>query len=350
MSRPTNRSILARATIALLLVVGGLSLECAQAEESHSNAPVSLGPVSVGLGSSTSSRIPAMERGEDLPQVTAGAGSRESQSVAADAIIDRLFNRIAEDAPEVLGQKDDAGNHDGNARDDVLGVDPTSLLSRSGIGGSLKAMLLMSVVSLAPAILLMTTCYVRIIVVLGLLRQALGGNSLPPNQVITSISIFITLFIMMPVWNRVYQDSLKPYTEEGSTMTSQQAWDAGVQPIREFMNHQIQKAGNQEDIYLFYRYHTGQEARPKYLEDVPLQVLLPAFMLSELKTAFLMGFMIFMPFLIIDLVVASVTISMGMMMLPPAMISLPFKLLLFVLVDGWRLVVEMLLQSFGPIN
>lgn len=132
-------------------------------------------------------------------------------------------------------------------------------------------------------------------------------------------------------------------------MTLQQAWDAGVLPIRDFMSRQIDMAGNHDDVHLFFSYSRPGEAPPEHFEDVPLQVLLPAYMLSELKTAFLMGFQIFLPFLLIDLVVASVTISMGMMMLPPAMISLPFKLLLFVLIDGWHLVVGMLLTSFGTV-
>lgn len=133
-------------------------------------------------------------------------------------------------------------------------------------------------------------------------------------------------------------------------MTATEAWELGTAPIREFMFQQIEHVGNDDDIYLFYHYHNGSTELPKYREDIPFQVLLPAYMLSELKTAFLMGFMIFMPFLVIDLVVASVTTSMGMMMLPPAMVSLPFKLLLFVLVDGWHLIVEMLLSSFGTVG
>jgi flagellar biosynthetic protein FliP len=157
----------------------------------------------------------------------------------------------------------------------------------------------------------------------------------------------MTMFIMAPVWNQVYDKAIVPYTAENSTMTMQQAWEAGVQPLREFMSRQIDMAGNHDDVHLFYAYNDPGAQAPKHFEEVPLQVLLPAYMLSELKTAFLMGFQIFLPFLLIDLVVASVTISMGMMMLPPAMISLPFKLLLFVLIDGWHLVVAMLLESFG---
>ena len=152
---------------------------------------------------------------------------------------------------------------------------------------------------------------------------------------------------MSPVWTKVYNEAIEPYTQEGSKMTATDAWERGVAPVREFMARQIIVAQNEDDVFLFYsRYAPGSQG-PKNFDEVPLQVLLPAYMLSELKTAFLMGFKIYLPFLILDIVVASVTVSMGMMMLPPAMISMPFKLLLFVLVDGWRLVVEMLLASFG---
>ncbi len=224
---------------------------------------------------------------------------------------------------------------------------PEKWTSREGLSSSLQILILLTVLSLAPAILLMTTCYVRIIVVMGLLKQALGTGQLPPSQVITSISLFMTMFIMAPVWTQVYERSIAPYTASGSSMSMEQAWSEGIQPIRDFMSAQIAWAENEDDVFLFYGYYKPDSPLPTGFEEVPLQVLLPAYMLSELKTAFLMGFQIFLPFLLIDLVVASVTISMGMMMLPPAMISLPFKLLLFVLIDGWHLVVEMLLKSFG---
>jgi flagellar biosynthetic protein FliP len=207
-------------------------------------------------------------------------------------------------------------------------------------------MLLLTVISLAPAILLMTTCFVRIVVVLGLLRQALGTQQLPPSQVITSIALFLSLLIMTPVWKQVYDDAIEPYTKKQITL--EEAWQAGVRPVRQFMSHQIERTGNHEDVWMFYRYLPEGTPAPEYYDDVPLQVLLPAFMLSELKTAFLIGFQIYLPFLILDIVISSITISMGMLMLPPVLISLPFKLLLFVLVDGWHLVVEMLLQSFAP--
>jgi flagellar biosynthesis protein FliP len=227
--------------------------------------------------------------------------------------------------------------------------DPESWTSREGLTSTLQTLLLLSVVSMAPAVLLMTTCFVRIIVVLGLLRQALGAQQLPPNQVMTSLALFLTLLVMTPVWKDVYENAIIPYTAEDSEMTLDEAWQKGTLPIRNFMSRQIVAAGNGQDVWLFYDYLHSTAVPPESYLDVPLQVLLPAYLLSELKIAFLIGFQIYLPFLILDMVIASVTISMGMLMLPPMIISLPFKLLLFVLVDGWRLVVGMLLESFGPI-
>jgi flagellar biosynthetic protein FliP len=223
---------------------------------------------------------------------------------------------------------------------------PEQWTSPEGLSSTLQIMLLLTVISLAPSVLLMTTCFVRILVVFGLLRQALGTQQLPPSQVLTSISLFLTLMIMMPVWKQVYDGSILPYTQRRIGL--EQAWEGGVQPIRRFMSQQIQRTGNEADIRMFYHYMPAGTPEWTDYNDVPLQALLPAYMLSELKTAFLIGFQIYLPFLILDMVVASITISMGMMMLPPVMISLPFKLLLFVLVDGWHLVVEMLLRSFQP--
>ena len=218
------------------------------------------------------------------------------------------------------------------------------------MASTLQILLLLTVLSLAPAVLLMTTCYVRIIIVLGLLRQALGLQSLPPSQVMTSVALFMTLFVMGPVWTRVYDESIKPYTDPEVEMSLEEAYEAGSVPIREFMSRQIAVAGNHEDVLLFYGYMDADAEVPTSFADVPMRVLLPAYILSELKTAFMLGFRIYLPFLIVDLVVASVTISMGMLMLPPQVVSLPFKLLLFVLVDGWRLVVQMLMESFGTIG
>ncbi len=227
---------------------------------------------------------------------------------------------------------------------------PEQWTSPEGLTNSLQVMLLLTVLSLAPAVLLMTTCYVRIIIVLGLLRQAIGLQSLPPSQVMTSVALFMTLFVMTPVWTRVYEDAVVPYTDPAVEMSLEDAFTAGAAPIRDFMSRQIDVADNEDDVLLFFGYLRPDGPLPSTFDEVPLRVLLPAFILSELKTAFLMGFQIYLPFLIVDLVVASVTISMGMLMLPPSVISLPFKLLLFVLVDGWRLVVQMLMDSFGTIG
>lgn len=267
---------------------------------------------------------------------SANGSSSESSSIGAGRLFDQVTQNLQQNTTAQQGSEAN-----------FFMAGPEKWTSREGLSSSLQIVLLLTVLSLAPAVLLMTTCYVRIIVVMGLLKQALGTGQLPPSQVITSISLFMTVFIMAPVWNRVYEDAIAPYTAEGSTMSLQQAWEAGCAPLRSFMSRQIDMAGNHDDVHLFYSYHSPGATPPQHMEDVPLQVLLPAYMLSELKTAFLMGFQIFLPFLLIDLVVASVTISMGMMMLPPAMISMPFKLLLFVLIDGWHLVVAMLLQSFG---
>jgi flagellar biosynthetic protein FliP len=221
---------------------------------------------------------------------------------------------------------------------------PEQWTSPEGLSSSLQVMLLLTVISLAPALLMMTTCFVRIIVVLGLLRQALGTQQLPPSQVTTSIALFMTLLVMWPVWSQVYSQAVVPYTSHEITL--EEAWNAGVRPVRQFMSAQIERTGNSNDVWLFCKYLPEGTTAPTSYDEVPLPALLPAFMLSELKTAFLIGFQIYLPFLELDLVVASETISMGMLMLPPVLISLPLKLLLFVLVDGWHLVVGMLMESF----
>ena len=211
--------------------------------------------------------------------------------------------------------------------------------------GSLRVVAMMAALSLAPAMLLMTTCYVRLVVVLNLLRQALGSQQLPPQQVITTLAVFLTALIMWPVWNQVHQDAIQPYTDPAIPMTASEAWNQGIRPIRNFMLEQIRRADNGPDVALFLDYLQVEEVHTN--DDIPLQAILPAFLISELKVAFLIGFQIYLPFVLLDLVVSSVTMSMGMLMVPPTTISLPLKLIMFVLVDGWHLVVEMLLMSFA---
>ncbi|MDW8846708.1 flagellar type III secretion system pore protein FliP [Erwinia sp. MMLR14_017] len=189
-----------------------------------------------------------------------------------------------------------------------------------------------------PAILLMMTSFTRIIIVFGLLRNALGTPSAPPNQVLLGLALFLTFFIMGPVFDKIYQDAYLPFSEDKISM--QEAIDKGAQPLREFMLRQTREA----DLALFARLSNSPPLQGP--EAVPMRILLPAYVTSELKTAFQIGFTVFIPFLIIDLVVASVLMALGMMMVPPATISLPFKLMLFVLVDGWQLLVSSLAQSF----
>ena len=221
-----------------------------------------------------------------------------------------------------------------------------SWMEPSNASSTLRTMALFSIISLAPAIALMTTSYVRVAIVLTLLRQGLGAQGLPSNQMISALAMFISVVVMSPVWTQVYNEAIVPYSAADSGMSLDEALEVGVQPMRDFMGNQIEFLENEEDIWLFYRYLPEGTALPESIDDVPLSALLPAFMISELKTAFLIGFQIYLPFLMLDILVASVTVSMGMFMLPPAYVSLPFKLLLFVMVDGWHLLVEMLLKSF----
>ena len=203
---------------------------------------------------------------------------------------------------------------------------------------SLQTLLLLTSLSFLPAVLLMMTSFTRIIIVLSLLRQALGTQSSPPNQVLVGLALFLTLFIMSPVLNKIYVDAYQPLSEDRITM--QQALDIGVVPLKDFMLGQTREA----DLALFVK--LSKSKPPETAEDVPLLVLVPSFITSELKTAFQIGFSIFIPFLIIDMVVASVLMAMGMMMMSPAIVSLPFKLMLFVLVDGWQLLIGSLANSF----
>ncbi|HHV65652.1 MAG TPA: flagellar type III secretion system pore protein FliP [Peptococcaceae bacterium] len=205
-------------------------------------------------------------------------------------------------------------------------------------GSVVQLLMLITVLSLAPAILVLMTSFVRIVVVLSFVRNALGTQQLPPNQVIIGLSLFLTFFVMMPTFSEVNSTALQPYLQ--NEITREQALDNAEKPLRAFMFKQTRE----KDLELFVG--LANMERPRTYSDIPTHVLIPAFVISELKTAFQMGFAIFIPFMIIDIIVASTLMSMGMMMMPPMMISLPFKILLFVLVDGWHLVVESLVTSF----
>jgi flagellar biosynthetic protein FliP len=202
----------------------------------------------------------------------------------------------------------------------------------------IQILILLTVLSLAPAILVMMTSFTRLIVVFSFLRHALGTNQMPPNQLLIGLALFLTFFIMAPVWQAIDEKALTPYKEK--KITQAQALEEAVKPVRKFMLKQTRE----KDLALFVQ--MAKMPRPKNQEEIPTTVLLPAFMISELKTAFQIGCILYIPFLIVDMVVSSVLLSMGMMMLPPVMISLPFKVLLFVLVDGWSLLVGSLVKSF----
>lgn len=203
---------------------------------------------------------------------------------------------------------------------------------------TLQVLLLMTLLSMLPAALIMMTAFTRIVIVLGILRQGMGTQQTPSNQIIIGIALFLTFFIMAPVFERVYNEALKPYMEE--TLSAEEALQTGMGPMREFMLAQTRES----DLALFARI-SGRDGF-ETADEIPFSLLVPSFVTSELKTAFQMGFVILLPFLIIDLVVACVLMSMGMMMLPPIMISLPFKIILFVLVDGWPLIMGTLASSF----
>jgi flagellar biosynthetic protein FliP len=219
--------------------------------------------------------------------------------------------------------------------------------ARGGLSGPINVIVLLTVLTLAPSIMLMTTCFIRIIVVLGLLKQAIGTQSLPPPQVIVCLALFMTLLVMAPTFERVHAEAIVPYSK-GEVRDYDELWGRARQPMRDFMFSQIDATGNWSSVYMVLNYRGVDTSRPEELttDDVDMVSLVPAFMLSELKAAFMIGFKVYLPFLVIDMVIAALLISMGMMMLPPVLISMPFKLLLFVLVDGWQLVVGSLLSSF----
>ena len=223
-------------------------------------------------------------------------------------------------------------------------ADPTISLQVSGLDASepwtfgIRILFLLTVLTVAPALLMLVTSFTRVVIVLGLLRQAMGTMHAPPNQVMIALALFLTIFIMMPVWERIQGDALNPYLDH--TITQQVAMERAIAPIREFMMKQVRE----KDLSLFVE--IAKVPAPQTQSDIPLHVLVPAFVISELRMAFQIGFLIYIPFLVIDMIVASILMSMGMMLLPPVMISLPFKLVLFVLADGWFLIVGSLMKSF----
>jgi flagellar biosynthetic protein FliP len=280
-----------------------------------------------------------------------------AQAKSAGAPADEEFPRVIADdrgpatgleEPSAVGPPPSAfpGGAPG-ASAPIGGFNVPDLTKRENVSAALQLIVVLTILSLAPAILIMMTCFTRIIIVLSLLRQALGTQQLPPNQVLIGLALFMTFLVMGPTWQRVNNDALRPYLD--GQINQPTALQRAQVPLREFMMVQIVRSSNENDVRLFAEF-ARQDPMPENIEDVGTMTLIPAFMLSELKTAFIMGFKVYLPFLIIDIVISTILISMGMMMLPPVMISLPFKLLLFVLVDGWHLITAGLMGSFGVIQ
>jgi flagellar biosynthetic protein FliP len=220
-----------------------------------------------------------------------------------------------------------------------IGIDIGTSDKPQDVSVTLQILLLMTVLSLAPSILIMTTSYLRIIIVFHFLKNALGTPQMPPSQMLAGLALLITFFVMAPTFNKINDEALKPLMD--GKMTMQNAYDKGIMPLREFMYKHVRD----EDLSLFIG--MSNVAKPKNRAEVPTYILVPAFALSELRAGFIIGFFLFIPFLMVDMIVSSILMSMGMMMLPPMLISLPFKILLFVLVDGWNLIVGSLVKSFA---
>ncbi len=227
-----------------------------------------------------------------------------------------------------------------DADDDTLNLNITSNAGSASLESTLQILILLTVLALAPSILIMVTSFTRIIVVLHFLRTALGTQTTPPNQVLVGLALFITAAIMSPVFNQVYTEAVKPFS--AGEIKQEQAIEAGIEPIRTFMLKQTRD----KDLKLFMTINGTSSDEIKDYDDISITTIIPAFIISELRTAFIIGFLIYLPFIVIDMVVASTLMSMGMMMLPPTTISLPFKILLFVLADGWNLVIDQLVRSF----
>jgi flagellar biosynthetic protein FliP len=227
-----------------------------------------------------------------------------------------------------------------------------------GLSTSLNIIVLLTVLAIVPSVFILCTCFTRIVIVMSLLRQALGTQGLPPSQIIVGLSLFLTLVVMSPTFARMYDAGIKPYLSESAEQQALPdnqiaAWNQAKMPLRDFMFDQIEHTGNWETVWMIEGFRRDAQSQPMDPEsmttdEIDLLTLVPAYILSELKTAFLLGFKIYLPFLVIDMVIASLLISMGMMMLPPVLISLPFKLLLFVLVDGWDLVTFQLMSGVAP--
>lgn len=245
-------------------------------------------------------------------------------------------------AAELPSTKEDQSLAESALADQAL-ADLPSWFDRRWADRLLPAALTFGVMSLAPAVLLMTTCFVRMSVVLSLTRQALGTTNLPSTQILTSLALFLSALVMWPIWTAAYRAGVEPY--QAGTLSFQEAYEQGSLPVRRWMAAQIEEADNRETIAMFLRRHPHGPQQVSSYDDIPLEVLLPAFLVSELEVAFMIGFRILLPFLVLDCVVATLVVSTGLVMLPPTLVSLPLKLLVFVMADGWSLVVRGLLDG-----
>ena len=238
----------------------------------------------------------------------------------------------------------------------VLPIAPAAEESRSDVEGGLARLLgprsldailpsalMFGVLSLAPAVLLMTTCFVRMSVVLSLVRQGIGAPQIPSNQIVAALAIFLSAMVMWPVWTQAWRDGVEPYQQ--GTLSASAAFDRGSLPVRRWMAAQIEQAGNRDTMLLFLARHPAGPKQAATYDDVPIETLLPAFLVSELETAFAIGFRLLLPFLVLDILVATLVVSTGLVMLPPSLVSLPLKLLVFVAADGWTLVIQSLLDG-----
>jgi flagellar biosynthetic protein FliP len=261
---------------------------------------------------------------------SASAAAEEPTPQATSALPSALLSEVPSEVPE------------GIAPDAVAGL-VTKLLGTRSLDATLSAAVMFGVASLAPAVLLMTTCFVRMSIVLTLVRQGLGTPQLPSNQILTSLALFLSALVMWPVWSASYRDGIEPYQQGRIELAA--AYEQGTLPVRRWMATQIEQAGNRDTMLYFLARHPSAPKRVATYDDVPVETLLPAFLVSELKTAFSIGFRLLLPFLVLDILVATLVVSTGLVMLPPTLVSLPLKLMVFVAADGWSLVVRSLLDG-----
>ncbi len=269
------------------------------------------------------------------------AGANRPAVVASDTSSD-LIPVVAADVP-VKDEPRDVAPSTGSPRPPWT---PASLLGERSLAAIVPSALLVGVMTLAPAVLLMTTCFVRMSVVLTLVRQGIGAPGVPSNQIVASLAIFLSAMVMWPVWTRAWNDGVAPY--QAGEIPVAQALERGSLPIRRWMATQIEAAGNRDTVLLFLERVPGGPRDVTTYDDVPPEALLPAFLVSELETAFTIGLRLLLPFLVLDILVATLVVSTGLVMLPPSLVSLPLKLLVFVTADGWTLVVRALLDGFVP--